>query len=171
MYVIRSRQAADGGMNDDATGGPQIAEADQRTARAIFGPVPTLLPMRAARQNIASYVHLYGAAVTRFGEPIEPIAPAALCRVVRAALENTHEGRRERAETLVRALALSIITAEQRPLAVPRTAWDLLRRLGRQSLVARHVREAPAAALRHDLPRPSRGRGGDTASASYAVGP
>ncbi len=119
---------------------------DQGALSATRSPalhfVPPRLPIRAARQNIASYVHLYGAEVTRYRTPIETVAPAALCRIIRNAVETAHEGRRERAETIVRALALSIITAECRPLGVPRTAFDLLKRLSRQSLVARHVTES-----------------------------
>jgi len=124
--------------NDNVT-----SAADQ--AATIPARPPTLaylapmLPIRAARQNIASYAHLYGAVVTRYRTPIETIAPAALCRIIRTAVEAAHEGRRERAETIVRTLALSIIGAEGEPLGVPRTAFDLLKRLSRQSLVARHV--------------------------------
>ena len=126
------------------------ASVDQGTSTERRSPplhfVPPQLPIRAARQNIASYVHLYGAEVTRYRMPIEAVAPAALCRIIRNAVETAHEGRRERAETIVRALALSIITAECRPLGVPRTAFDLLKRLSRQSLVARHVGESPTDA-------------------------
>lgn len=115
----------------------QSAATEMRSPSLAFLTPP--LPIRAARQNIASYAHLYGAVVTRYRVPIETIAPATLCRIIRNAVETAHEGRRERAETIVRTLALSIIGAEGEPLGVPRTAFDLLTRLSRQSLVARHV--------------------------------
>ncbi|HKV00327.1 MAG TPA: hypothetical protein VJR58_33820 [Vineibacter sp.] len=136
--------AADDLPRDDSAAAADAADQDDPAATPPARP-PTLaylaplLPIRAARQNIASYAHLYGAVVTRYRTPIETIAPAALCRIIRTAVETTHEGRRERAETIVRALALSIIGAEGEPLGVPRTAFDLLKRLSRQSLVARHV--------------------------------
>jgi hypothetical protein len=167
MYAIRSRQAAAGSVNGVEAGCRERAApvAHRRAAPITFNPMPPLLPMRAARQNIASYVHLHGAVMTRFGEPMEMIEPAALCRIIRTALETTHEGRLERAETVVRAIALSIITAERGPLPVPRTAFDLLKRLGRQSLVARHIRDAPCAASQ-DGPRPAARVPADDASPS-----
>jgi len=137
---VASVVEGDGGAPNDGTvtdPAQQGAATEVRSPSLAFLTPP--LPIRAARQNIASYAHLYGAVVTRYRVPIETIAPAALCRIIRNAVETAHEGRRERAETIVRTLALSIIGAEGEPLGVPRTAFDLLTRLSRQSLVARHV--------------------------------
>ncbi len=99
------------------------------------------LPQAAARQNIASYVHLYGVVLTRKDKRVATIAPAALCRILREVIEATTEGRRERAETVVRSIALRIIEADGEPLAVPQAALDVLRRL---TLAARLAKGAPA---------------------------
>jgi hypothetical protein len=89
------------------------------------------LPAAAARQNIASYAHRHGAVLTRAGQPVRAIAAAALCRVLRQAVERSDGARRERVETLVRAIALAL-GRQTGPLAVPQQAFDALRRLARR---------------------------------------
>jgi hypothetical protein len=99
-----------------------------RAMRAPPLPSP-LLPEAAARQNIASYAHLHGVVLTRKHAPVDAMAPATLCRILREAIEATTEGRRERAEMVVRSIAARIGHADGEPLAVPQVALDVLRRL------------------------------------------
>ena len=132
---------------------PVVAPADEAPARrSVDGVRPERLcnvlaphlPQAAARQNIASYAHLHGVVLTRKHRPAATIAPAALCRILREAIEATTEGRRERAETVVCSIAMRIIEAGGEPLAVPQVAIDVLRRL---TLAARLADAAPAGLL------------------------
>jgi len=101
------------------------------------------LPASAARQNIASYAHLHGVVLTCRHKPVGTIAPAALCRILREAIEATTEGRRERAETVVRAIAARIAEARGEPLAIPQPALDVLRALTLAARLATAARAGP----------------------------
>jgi hypothetical protein len=85
------------------------------------------LPVDTALRNIASYAHLRGVVLTRRFGPMATIAPAALCRILRDAVMLTSDGRRLRAETMVRAIAMRILTAEGEPLVIPQVTLDVLR--------------------------------------------
>jgi hypothetical protein len=114
--------------------------------RATRGPLVRApqLPQAAARQNIASYAHLHGVVLTRGHTPVGTLEPATLCRILREAIEATTEGRRERAETVVRSIAARIGQAGGEPLPVPQVALDVLRRL---SLAARLATAAPGLSI------------------------
>jgi hypothetical protein len=110
---------------------PTDKHPDAATGRVNFAFAGGVqLTERAARQNIASYAHRHGVVVTRRGQPVGEIAAVRLCRILRAAVENSSGPRRERVETLVRAIALSL-RGQGGPLCVPKTALNALRRLGR----------------------------------------
>jgi hypothetical protein len=128
---------------------------------------PPLLPEAAARQNIASYVHLHGVVLTRTHTPVDTMAPAALCRILREAIAATTEGRRERAETVVRSIAARIGDADGEPLAVPQVALDVLRRL---TLAARLASAAPqpSSALGAKASRPHQEQAGGPRSGKGA---
>jgi hypothetical protein len=115
--------------------------SDAAAGRTTMRPAVTCaLPIRAARQNIASYAHLHGAVVTRYGEPVGEISAAALCRLLRAALEGGTDARRARVERLARLVAMSL-QGQGGPLCVTKTTINVLRRYARAN--AARVRREP----------------------------
>jgi hypothetical protein len=105
--------------------------------------VPRLSP-RAARQNIASYAHRHGVVLTRMGQPVGTMAAVTLCRILRAAVDNSQGERRQRAEGLVRTIVRSL-QGQGGPLCVPVPLLNVLRRYARRAGGARPVHPAAGA--------------------------
>lgn len=118
------------------------------------------LGVGAARQNVASYAHRHGVVLTRQGSAVGGMAAVTLCRILRAAVENTTGERRQRAESLVRAVAHSL-QGQGGPLCVPLPVINVLRRY------ARRRGSAPAAhAGRRDAAPDARAAAGEPRAAS-----